>query len=285
MDVVGQTQFEQQVINASHHGPVVVDFWASWCGPCRVLGPVLDRVVTSYGGKMTLVKINVEEPANESLSTAFNIRGIPAVKIFHKGVVAREFVGALPESEIRKHLNAVMPSEADEWVNQARARQQQGELGESETLLRKALTASPSHAGANLELARILVGKRQLDEARESLSRVGMEHAREYEEAQGILARLEFMAACQQNGPAEELEKKIAADPNDLEARMRLGHCLAAREHYPEAMEQYLAVMKRNKRFEDESPRKSMLRIFSILGQRHPLVEDYRKRMASILYS
>lgn len=285
IEIVGRGQFSKDVVKASESMLVVVDFWASWCGPCRMLAPILDKVVESFGGKVRLAKVNTEEPENEALAMEYNIRGIPAVKFFRGGRVVGEFVGVQPEWHVRKLIQSVLPTEKDNLVARARKLLGEGKAEEAEPLLRKALESDARDPGACLELAKILLARNNLDDARELLIRISVQDEKEYREAEGLLAQLEFISHCRMAGNRSEVMKKLAAEPDNMEWKMGAANCLVAEGKYREAMEEYLAVMQRDKKFHDEAPRKMMLRVFAIVGPRSALADEYRDRMAKLLYS
>jgi putative thioredoxin len=153
---VDEAQFEQRVVERSHEVPVVVDFWADWCGPCKQLGPALERAATARAGKVELAKLDVD--ANGRLATLFRIQGIPAVKAFRDGRVAAEFTGALPPAEVERFFDSLVPSEADELARSG-----------DETALRRALELDPGHADARRELGRVLLQRGDTAEALELL--------------------------------------------------------------------------------------------------------------------
>jgi putative thioredoxin len=271
--------FDAEVVDASRRVPVVVDFWAPWCGPCRTIGPLLDRLADENKGAFIVAKINVDE--NPRLSTEFGVRSIPAIKAIADGEIVDEFVGALPESAVREFVRRLLPSEADRLAEDARAAEDGGDMAAAEPLYREALERDPNHPRARLGLGRILAAS-DGEAALRELDRV-LPGTPEREEAERLAARLRLSG--ENGGGVGELQARVEANPADLEARLDLARSLAAREDYETALGHLLEVVKRDRSYGDEAGRKSMLDIFNILGARHPITERYRGELARILYS
>jgi putative thioredoxin len=278
---VTESEFQQNVIEASHQRAVVVDFWSPMCGPCRVLGPILERIVENAGGKLALAKIKVDE--NPGLAMSFGVQGVPAVKVFRNGKVVTEFVGALPESDVQRILDAVVPSEADELVEKASAHAKAGQAQEAEALYRQALAKKPDHRPATLGLAYLAVERGGLDEARRLAESIDP-GTPEKELADALVAQLDFLGECRALGDKAPFAARVAADPDDLEARYALAHCLAAEGAYAQALEELLEIIRRDKAFKDGAAKDAMVRIFGIVGKRSDLADAYRSKLASALY-
>jgi len=278
---VDESTFQARVVEASRERPVVVDFWAPWCAPCRVLTPVLEKVVGSHQGRCALAKVNVD--ANQSLAAAFGVRGIPAVKVFRDGKVVAEFVGAQPESEVARLLARIVPSPGDETAQEAARLLEAGRTEEAEKRLREVLAADEKHAAAAVGLAHLALERGDCDEARRLASLVEP-GTPESAQAQAVLARLAFIDHCREAGGREAVEQRLAADETDIDAWYDLASCLAADGDYPAALDRFLAVVAADKTFRDGAAKDAMVSIFSIIGQRSPLADDYRARLAQVLY-
>jgi putative thioredoxin len=276
---VGERDFEREVVVRSHTVPVVVDFWAPWCGPCRTLGPVLERLVREHAGAVVLAKVNVDQAPG--IAQAFGIQGIPAVKAFRDGAIVSEFVGALPEQAVRQFLGSVLPTEADRLATDGDARALAGDAGGARTAFTTALAQEPRHGRALLGLARLEAADGHLPEALALLDRMppGAPVARD---AERLAAELRTRA----DGAGDEtaLRARVAADSGDLDARLALGRALAARGAYADALSELLEVVKRDPEFADQAARKAMLDIFEVVGAREPLSERYRSELAKALY-
>ncbi|MBF0296700.1 MAG: tetratricopeptide repeat protein [Magnetococcales bacterium] len=278
VDVDGAS-FASEVLERSRRTPVLVDFWANWCGPCRTLGPILAKLAEELQGRFVLAKIDSDR--NPDLARRYGVRGIPAVKLFIDGQVTNEFTGALPESRVRKFLEESLPSGADKAASQAMAALTRGDLQAAEAGFAAVLTQSPEHTEALLGLTRVYLDSGRMEEANATLARLPARD-REGTEAKLLAARLAFAAAAVDIAP---LAARVEADPADLAARMALGEALVARESYAEGLEQFLEVVRRNRAFDDDAGRKAILRVFDLLGPGHPLIASFRPRLSALLFS
>ena len=275
----GEDNFEADVLERSHEVPVLVDFWAPWCGPCRVLGPVLEKLADEYSGKFVLAKINVDE--SPSLAGAFGVQGIPAVKLIKDGEIAGEFTGALPEPAVREMLSRYLPSEYDEQADEAADLEEQGKPAEAQAIYQSILDAEPNHAKSLLGLGRVLMNAGDRDGALTTLERISPA-AEERKVADRLIARLQL----QSDPSADEatLRQKAAAQPDSLDALFDLAQALAANEKFEEALNEFLKIVKSDRGFRDDGARKAMVQIFDVLPPGDPLIDKYRSELAKVLF-
>ena len=276
-----QEQFQSEVIERSHTTPVLVDFWAPWCGPCRSLSPVLEKLANEYAGAFLLAKINTDE--NSDLALAFQVRSIPQVVLFQEGQAVDQFAGAIPESEIRRFLKPYCPTEVDKLLALARDKLDAGQSEEARGLLEQVVEREPQHSAALLALARLLIGEQQPEQARSHLRAIPF-LADEKEAADRLEQVIGFQADCEAAGGQASLRDTLERNPKDLAARTALASCLAAAGQYREALEELLEVVARDKHYREDSARKAMLAVFSLIGERSDLAEEFRGRLARTLY-
>src|SRR5512143_2388943 len=228
---VGLADFNQNVLEASKQRPVVVDFWAPWCGPCKSLKPILEKLAAEYGGKFLLAKINSDE--NQELAARYAVRGIPSVKAFVNGEVVDEFSGALPEGEVRAFLDRIIPSPADDLRQQAATVRASGDLAGALGLLAEASKLDPANAGVRLDAAEIMFDLNETDEAERLLGSVPDDADPRVAQ---LKARLQFAGAA--GADEAGLRARVAANENDLDARLALANLLIAAGQYEPGMDQ-----------------------------------------------
>ena len=245
-DVTTQT-FEREVLDASNTVPVIVDFWAPWCGPCRSLTPIIEKVVGEFKGRVKLVKVNSDD--NPELSQAFQIQSIPNVIAFKDGRAAAQFVGAQPESQVRAFVEKLLPSQMEAALKNAEALLAAGNLDDAERQL--AVIKSDPSIAARIEAVR-----------------------------QGIA-----YARAGDQGPAEaELRAKLEANPADHETRLALAGLYAGQHRYQEAMDELLEILKRAKNWREGEARKQLIALFTLASSQPALVAEYRRKLASAMF-
>lgn len=271
---IDQTQFGTAVLQRSSEVPVVVDFWAAWCGPCKVLGPILERLADSYGGRFELVKVDVD--ANRELQAQFRVQSIPTVIAFKDGRPVSSFIGAKPEAQVRAWIEALLPTALDLMVERARDLALEGDEAGAETLYREVLAEVPDHQEAATALAALLIARRETDDALVVLGRLPRTADVERLEA---AARL----AARSDVDLSALEARLAADEGDDGARLELGEALAAKGEYEAGLDHLLTVV-RNGGAPRERARRAIIDVLGLLGPEHPLTAVYRRRLASELF-
>ncbi len=271
--------FETDVVARSHEVPVLVDFWAAWCGPCRVLGPTLERLANEAQGKFVLAKMDVDR--NPRYAQAFGVRGIPTVIAFRNGKLASEFTGALPEEAVREFVRKLVPSEADELFERAVT------LGaedpeRAEALYREALSHAPGHPGASVGLAEILLARGETAEAAALASTVAAPGPLGERAAQ-LLSEVKLHERRPATGEAE-LRRKIAESSDSGPLLLDLGKLLAAEKRFGGALEALLQAAQSSRALAEGEAKELMVDIFHLIGVRSPLADEYRTKLTRLLY-
>jgi putative thioredoxin len=277
-----QDNFNSQVIERSKELPVMVDFWAPWCAPCRVLKPILEKLAEEYGGRFVLVTVNTDQ--NPRLALDYAIRSIPAVKLFRQGQVIEEFLGAQPERVIRTILERHLERASDRLRASASMARRRGDLPSAEQLLSQALEQDPENHRIHPELAQLLLDLGDYDRAEAILKKLP---ANEQHEAPiiALSIRLKFARIAQEAPPESALEQAIAADPDNTRARYQLSARQILKGQFEPALENLFEILRRGDRqFGDDAARKAILGIFTLLGGTDPLVKRYRSLLSSMLY-
>lgn len=281
-----QDRFTVDVIDASHDVPVLVDFWAPWCGPCRVLGPMLEKLERDYGGRFRLVKVDSDQ--SPDLSAQFGVRSIPYVVAFVDGKPVDAFVGALPETQLRAFIDKVIPNPSEIQRRKAARLRAAGDFAGAATSLRSAIVLDPENDAARFDLANLLLDTTQgteaqrVEEVKELLASVS--RRQQADPALAVirtrLAALEASA----NLPAEvELEARVSANGADLQARLDLANRLVAERRFEPALAQLIAIVEQDRSFQGDITRKTMLAVFDLASDQRELVSTYRRRLAAAL--
>jgi putative thioredoxin len=271
---ITQQEFGQEVLQRSHEVPVVVDFWATWCGPCKTLGPMLEQAAADYDGRFELVKVDVDQ--NQALAQQFGIQSIPTVVAFKDGKPVSQFMGAVPDAQLREFLDALMPTELDLMVDRARDLALEGDEEAASALYSQVLEQVPDHVEAGTGLASLLIARNETDSALIILGRLPRTAEVERLEA---AARM----TASQGVDLTDLEQRVAADPSDHPARIELGTALAAKGEYEAGLDHLLEVVRTKDDHLDDA-RAAMIDVFGVLGPEHPVTQAYRKALANALF-
>jgi putative thioredoxin len=273
-------RFENDVVRASQDRPVVVDFWAPWCAPCRQLTPLLEKLATEFNGRFQLVKVNIDE--NPELADAFRVQSIPYVAAVRDGRPIAEFMGVHPEDKLREWLNGILPSKSDELLKKGKSLEATDPKAAA-AAYREALSLVPDDAPAKLALARVLLKLNQDDECRRIIADL---ESRGYlePEAERVKSQLELRAAAAEAGPLDEARKAAAAAPNDWNLQLKLADALAVANRHEEALQILLSIIQKDKTGVGVEAKNTMIRVFDTLGAGSELVSTYRRKLATALY-
>lgn len=278
---VTQERFEQDVVEASRKVPVIVDFWATWCAPCRALTPILERLAEEYKGEFLLAKLDTDK--NPEIAARFGIRSIPNVKAFVNGMVAGEFLGAIPEPAVRAFLSKVIPSPAEKLRSSAGDAVREGDFEVAEARLREALKLEPENPAVRLDLVELLLARQAFSEADLEMQKVP-DRSRD-ERAEQLASQIAFWKKGQSLPPVAELEAALEKAPDDLDLRLHLAERCIADGSYEPALEQLLEVVRRDRGTFRDRARKTMVEVFSLAGDQAELVTRYRRLLSNTLYS
>ncbi len=272
--------FENEVVARSHTTPVLVDFWAAWCGPCQSLMPILAKLAEEYQGRFFLAKVNSDE--QQALASRFAVRSLPTVKLFKKGGEVVQFLGAQPERAIRALLDQHIGRPSDALLEAALDEEGAGHIDRALAQLREARDRDPTNKRLTIHLGRILLEQGHTEEAERILNGIATRVQGDPELAP-LLAQLEFVRLAASTPPLPVLQQTIADEPANLQARVSLGIRYLLKGDHELALEQWLLVVRADRHFDNDAGRRMLLNAFAVLGAQNALVRKYRNLLAMAL--
>ncbi len=273
--------FNTLVVENSFKQPVLVDFWAEWCQPCQALIPVLTKLAEEYKGAFILAKVNSDEQGE--LAAHAGVRSLPTVKLFIDGQIADEFMGALPESEVRKFLDKYIQSESDAIMSEAVQAYHEGRKQDALDMMNKALAEDPQNAKLKINIAKMVANDGDYESASALIDTLSDED-KDQAEVREMMAQIKLAVKLKDAGDPAEIEQRLNDNPEDLDAMLQMSNYLTAAGQFEEAIKLLLDIMTKDRNFNDDAGRKGLLEVFDILGSENPLVKTYRRRMFTLLH-
>jgi len=273
--------FQAQVIEQSQQVPVLVDYWADWCGPCQMQMPVLQKLAEAYDGKFLLAKVNTDE--QRELAREHAIRSLPTMRLFRHGEVVEEILGAQTESTLRILLDRYIERESERIRSSALEAFRQGRQDEALEMLQRARQAEPENHQLTLDTAGLCLQAGRLEETERLLAELPRD-VRDENGAVQLRALLDFSKAALDAPPVEELEREAAARPDDLSLRYRLGAVYVMNDRMEAALDAFMYILSHDREYRDDIGRRSLLAVFDILGSESDLVQRYRRELFNALH-
>ena len=278
---VNEENFQSEVLDKSSSVPVVVDFWAEWCQPCLILKPVLEALAVEYNGKFILAKVNADH--NQTLAARFRVKGIPSVKAISGGKIVNEFSGVLPEAEIRKFLDKIIPNESELHRRKAHEQLQAGDTEGALTLLDKAIELNKKNYKAKLDKAEICFNNGDLATAEAILNNIPIAAAESDPRFNSLQTRIDISYRTMGLADKDTLTASIKKYPDDLQLKLDLANVYIAEKNYSLALDLLFEIIQLNKSFGDGIARKTILEIFTLIGPQDDLVRESRKKLSRLL--
>jgi putative thioredoxin len=278
---ITEADFQRRVVDRSHEVPVLVDFWADWCAPCKMLLPVLLQLAADYGSQLEIVKINTDQ--ERTLAGQHGIRSLPTLRLYRRGEVVEEVLGAQPESVLRTMIDVYIERESDRLMQQALEFKEQGNRPRALELLETAYREDPDNPRVSLEYVRLCLEEGELDQAQEILEGLPRE-LREQPDASGLQNLLEFARATATAPPPESLAATLEAEPNQSAPRYQLAALQALAGDYDASLENFLQLLKSDRAYGDGAAQRGLLAIFALLGDEDERVMRYRRQMFALLH-
>jgi putative thioredoxin len=278
---VSAQDFQSVVIDNSFNQPVLVDFWADWCEPCKAIAPILEKLVNEYAGKFTLAKVDTEQ--EKELAAHFQIKSLPTMKLIMNGQIVAERSGALPEGELRAFIKPFITSESDKIMEAAMAAHEEGRFEDALELMNQALEKDPSNVDLKITIARIVFDEGDKEGALALLDNLS-DDDKNKEEAVKLRAEINLADQLEDLPALDQIEQRLSEDPNDCEALLQKSHYLSANGENDEAMECLLNIIRIDRQYDDDAGRRGLLALFDMLGGEHPSVQRYRRKMFTLLH-
>jgi putative thioredoxin len=278
---LNESNFETEVIKKSHQVPVLVDFWADWCAPCKMLVPVLAKLADAFGGQLQIAKVNTD--VERGLAQRHGIRSLPTLHLYRNGEVVEEVLGAQPESTLRSLIEGYLVRASDSTLQEALAHAAAGNRAQGLQLLEQAWQEDPENPRLPLELARLYIEDGQFDKATRLLET--LPHAvRESDAARALQLLIEFASTAAAGADADTLLRRLGDNPADSEARFQLASRQVVGGDYDAALDNFMELLKRDRGFGDGAAQRGLLTVFSLLGEDDARVGAYRRRMFTLLH-
>jgi putative thioredoxin len=278
---VNAQDFQSVVIDSSFNQPVLVDFWADWCEPCKAIAPVLEKLVNEYGGKLILAKVDTEK--EQELAAHFQIKSLPTMKLIMNGQIVAERTGALPEGEIRAFIKPFITSETDKIMQAAIAAHEDGRFADALELMNQALAKDPSNIDLKINIARVIFTQDDRVGALALLDSLS-EDDQNKPEAARLRAEINMDEQLEDLPDLDQIEQRLTDNPHDCEALLQKSHHLTAQGDHDTAMECLLKIMTLDRQYDDDAGRRGLIVLFDMLGGDYPSTQKYRRKMFSLLH-